>query len=93
MQARVAEIAARERAAQAELETQRLLVGELSRSREAAQFILNGGIHSTSAQFPKKIGSLAAGAAYDHLAGKPVDKEIKVPVTLVTKANAAEFVK
>jgi len=71
----------------------KVLVVTVDGSREAAQFILNGGIHSTSAQFPKKIGSLAAGAAYDHLAGKPVDKEIKVPVTLVTKANAAEFVK
>jgi ribose transport system substrate-binding protein len=62
-------------------------------SREAAQFILDGRIHSTSAQFPKDIGNLAAEAAYSHLAGKPVPKEIKVPVKLVTKANAKEFVK
>src|ERR1043165_9059761 len=62
-------------------------------SREAAQFILDGRIHSTSAQFPKEIGKLAADAAYSHLDGKPVPKEIKVPVKLVTKANAKEFVK
>jgi ribose transport system substrate-binding protein len=70
-----------------------VLVVTVDGSREAAQFILNGGILSTSAQFPRKIGSLAAEAACDHLAGKSVDKEIKVPVTLVTKANAAEFLK
>ncbi len=29
-------------------------------------------MHSTSAQFPKEIGKLAAEAAYDHLAGKTV---------------------
>ncbi len=62
-------------------------------SREAAQFILDGRMHSTSAQFPKEIGKLAAEAAYDHLAGKTVVKEIKVPVKLVTKANAQEFLK
>ena len=62
-------------------------------SREAAQFILDGRMHSTSAQFPKEIGKLAAEAAYDHLAGKTVPKEIKVPVKLVTKANAQEFLK
>ena len=60
-------------------------------SREAAQFIVDGRIHSTSAQFPKEIGKLAAQTAYDHLAGKPAPKEIKVPVKLVTKANAKEF--
>jgi ribose transport system substrate-binding protein len=62
-------------------------------SREGAQFILDGRMHSTSAQFPKDIGNLAAEAAYSHLSGKPVPKEIKVPVKLVTKANAKEFVK
>ncbi len=62
-------------------------------SSEVAQFILEGRIHSTSAQFPKKIGRLAAEAAYDHLEGKPVTKEIKVSVELVTKTNAEEFLK
>ena len=39
------------------------------------------------------LGLLAAAAAYDHLAGKTVPKEIKVPVKLVTKANAQDFLK
>ena len=60
-------------------------------SQEGARAILAGKLHSTSAQFPKDIGRIAAGAAYDHLAGKPVRKDIKVPVKLITRENAAEF--
>ena len=50
-----------------------------------------GKLLSTSAQFPKEIGRIAAEKAYDHLAGKPVEKEVKVEVKLITKENAAEF--
>jgi ribose transport system substrate-binding protein len=60
-------------------------------SQEGARAILAGKLHSTSAQFPKDIGRIAAEAAYDHLAGKPVRKDIKVPVKLITRENAAEF--
>jgi len=31
--------------------------------------------------------------AYDYLAGKKVEKDIRVPVKLVTKANADQFLK
>jgi len=62
-------------------------------SREAVAAIKSGKLHSTSAQFPKEIGRLAAQAAYDGLAGKSVPKEIKVPVKLITKDNADEFLK
>lgn len=62
-------------------------------SREAVAAIKAGKLHSTSAQFPKEIGRLAAQAAYDGLAGKAVPKEIKVPVKLITKENADEFLK
>ena len=62
-------------------------------SQEGARAILAGKMHSTSAQFPKEIGRIAAEKAYDHLAGKPVEKEIKVPVKLITRENAAEFLK
>ena len=58
-------------------------------SREGAAAILSGKLHSTSAQFPKEIGRIAAEKAYEHLAGKPVAKEIVVPVKLITKENAA----
>ena len=60
-------------------------------SREGAAAILSGKLHSTSAQFPKEIGRIAAEKAYDHLAGKPVEKDVKIPVKLVTRDNAAEF--
>jgi len=62
-------------------------------SREAAAYIRDGKIHSTSAQFPKEIGRVAAEKAYEHLAGKAIEKDIRIPVKLVTKENAAEFLK
>ena len=62
-------------------------------SREGAAAVVAGKLHSTSAQSPGEIGRVAAEKAYDHLAGKPVDKDVKIPVKLVTKANAAEFLK
>ena len=60
-------------------------------SREGAAAILSGKLHSTSAQYPREIGRLAAEKAYEHLAGKPVDKDIVVPVKLITKENAASI--
>ena len=62
-------------------------------SEEGARAILAGKLHSTSAQFPKAIGRIAAESAYNHLAGQPVPKDIKVPVELITRQNAAEFLK
>ena len=58
-------------------------------SREGAAAILSGKLHSTSAQFPREIGRIAAEKAYEHLAGKPVAKDFIVPVKLITKENAA----
>jgi len=60
-------------------------------SREAAAAIQAGKLHSSSAQFPKEIGRIAAEKFYDHLAGKPVEKDVKISVKLVTKENAVEF--
>jgi ribose transport system substrate-binding protein len=62
-------------------------------SREAAAAIKEGKIYSTSAQFPKEIGRVAAEKAYEHLAGKKVEKDIRIPVKLVTKENADEYLK
>jgi ribose transport system substrate-binding protein len=71
----------------------RVTVVTVDGSQEGARAILAGKLHSTSAQFPKEIGRIAAEKAYDHLAGKPVEKDIKVPVKLVTRDNAGEFAK
>lgn len=71
----------------------RVTVVTVDGSREAAQSIKDGKIHSTSAQFPVEIGRVAAGKAYDHLAGRAVEKDIRIPVKLVTRENADEFLK
>lgn len=57
-------------------------------SREGIETIKAGKLYSTSAQFPREIGRVAAQKAYDHLAGKPVEKDIKIKVQLITKENA-----
>ena len=62
-------------------------------SREGAAAIVSGKLHSTSAQFPREIGRIAAEKFYEHAAGKPVEKDVKIPVKLVTKENATEFLK
>jgi ribose transport system substrate-binding protein len=71
--------------------TGQVIIVTVDGSREAAAYIRDGKIHSSSAQFPKEIGRVAAGKAYDHLEGKSVEKDIRIPVKLVTRENAAEF--
>lgn len=65
----------------------KVLLVSVDGSREAAEMIEAGKLLATSAQFPKEIGRIAAEKAYEHLAGKPVEKNIKVPVELITKEN------
>ncbi|UCG59591.1 MAG: sugar ABC transporter substrate-binding protein [Phycisphaerales bacterium] len=60
-------------------------------SAEGIAAIKAGKLLSTSAQFPKEIGRIAAEKMYDHLEGKPVEKDIKVPVKLITEENADQF--
>lgn len=60
-------------------------------SAEGVQAIKAGKLLSTSAQFPREIGRIAAEAAYEHLAGKTVEKDIKVRVELITRENADAF--
>ena len=62
-------------------------------SKLGAEAVLAGKLLATSAQFPKEIGKVAAEKAYDALAGKPVEKEVKVKVGLIDKSNAAAFLK
>ena len=58
-------------------------------SREAVAAIQAGKLHATAAQFPKEIGRVAAETIFEHLAGKPVTKDIKIAVKLITKANSS----
>jgi len=60
-------------------------------SPEGVTAVKAGKLLSTSAQFPKEIGRIAAEKMYEHLAGKPVEKDIKVPVELIRKDNADSF--
>jgi ribose transport system substrate-binding protein len=62
-------------------------------SPEGIAAIQAGKLYSTSAQFPRDIGRIAAEKMYDHLAGKAVEKNVKVRVELITKQNAASFLK
>ena len=62
-------------------------------SIEGIAAIKAGKLLSSSAQFPKEIGRVAAEKMYEHLKGQPVEKDIKVPVELITKDNADQFLK
>jgi ribose transport system substrate-binding protein len=70
-----------------------VMVVTVDGSREAIAAIKAGKLHSSSAQFPKQMGRVSAETMYDHLAGKPVPKDVKIPVKLITKENADEFLK
>ncbi|MCG3196547.1 MAG: sugar ABC transporter substrate-binding protein [Candidatus Omnitrophica bacterium] len=60
-------------------------------SAEGIAAIKAGKLHSTSAQFPRRIGKTSAEKAYDHLEGRPVEKNVVIPVELVTRENADAF--
>jgi len=60
-------------------------------SAEGITAIKAGKLLSSSAQFPTEIGRIAAEKMYEHLEGRPVKKDIKVRVELITKANADSF--
>jgi len=60
-------------------------------SSEAVAAVKARKIYSTSAQFPYEMGKVAAEKAYDHLAGKPVEKDVKIRVELITAENADAY--
>ena len=62
-------------------------------SQEGITAIKAGKLHSTSAQFPREIGRVAAEKVYEHFEGKTVDKDIKIPVKLITADNADQYLK
>ena len=62
-------------------------------SREGVAVIKAGKLHSSSAQFPREIGKTAAETMYQYIGGKPVPNQITIPVKLITRENADEFLK
>jgi ribose transport system substrate-binding protein len=71
--------------------TGKIAVLGVAGSREGAQLIKQGKMLASSAQMPREMGRGAVEKAYDHLAGREVAKTVLVPVKLVTKKNADEF--
>ena len=57
-------------------------------SREGIAAVKDGRLLATAAQSPGEIGRVAVGLAYDHLEGKPVAKDVKIAVRLVTRETA-----
>jgi ribose transport system substrate-binding protein len=60
-------------------------------SERAITAIKQGRLLSTSAQFPVEMGKAAAEQAYNHLEGRPVEKDVKVRVELIDNDNAERF--
>jgi len=71
----------------------KITVQGVAGSSEGAQAIKDGNMFSSCAQMPMEIGRVAVETAYQHIAGKKVPGEIRVPVRLVTKENADQFIR
>jgi ribose transport system substrate-binding protein len=70
-----------------------VLVYGVDGSPDAKKMIKEGNkLTATASQFPSKIGSMGAEAAYKILAGEEVPKDIKVPVKLIDKSNIDQHV-
>jgi len=57
-------------------------------SKLGKEAVKDGRLLATVEQFPIEMGHLAAKLAYDLLAGKPIEKEVKIPVKTFTKESA-----
>ena len=68
-----------------------ILVYSVDGSPEAKTMVAEQMMTATCAQFPGRLASEAAGAAYEILNGNEVEKEIIIPVELVTKENVYRF--
>lgn len=60
-------------------------------SPDSKALIRDGIMKASAAQFPSEIGKKAADAAYRLLEGEDVDRDILVPVELITQENVEEF--
>lgn len=69
----------------------KIMVFGVDGSPDAKTMINNGFMTATSAQYPNRIGRIAAEKAYDILNGRKVEHEVIVPVTLITKENVSQF--
>lgn len=68
-----------------------ILIYGIDGSPDGKMMIKEGYLEGTSTQQPYTIGRISAQTAYDYLSGKDVEKNIVVPVTLITKENLDDF--
>lgn len=66
-------------------------IASVDGSADGIAAVQAGRLLSTSMQFPREIGRIAAQRAYEILGGNGVEREIRVPVELVTKENSHAF--
>lgn len=69
----------------------KFLIYGVDGSPDGKMMIKEGYLEGTSSQQPSVIGAIAAKVAYDYLNGEEVEKNIVVPVTLVTNDNLNDF--
>lgn len=60
-------------------------------SPDAKALIKEGMMKASAAQFPSEIGTKAADAIYQLLQGEKTEKQILVPIKLITRENVEEF--
>ena len=60
-------------------------------SPDAKALIKEGMMSASSAQFPSRIGQTAADIIYRLLDGEAVERNISVPVELVTQKNVEQY--
>lgn len=68
-----------------------ILIYGVDGSPDGKMMIKEGYLEGTSAQYPREMGKIAAEVAYAYLNGEQIEKNIVVPVTLITKDNLDEF--
>lgn len=68
-----------------------ILIYGVDGSPDGKMMITEGYLEGTSAQYPRVMGKIAAEVAYAYLNGEKIDRDIVVPVKLITRDNLKEF--
>lgn len=68
-----------------------ILIYGVDGSPDGKMMIKEGYLEGTSAQYPHEMGKIAAEVAYAYLDGEEVERNIVVPVTLITRENLDQF--
>ncbi len=68
-----------------------ILIYGIDGSPDGKVMIKEGYLEGSSAQQPLAMADTAVAMAYDYLNGKEVEREVIIPVTLITKSNIDQF--